>query len=181
MNDTSDQTSGVYDATDTTAMPNVMDPVEASDIVDADVFESLNQTATVSAVSIPEDVKPAESQEDPQPPEDPVNSEPTSELVIKHFSLGRPGALIDGMDQGPSIYMAHRLMFGDLKWAPFRSECDWDVAWWAKMQGPSSSAITKLFAIPGVCAMTDPFLLISLTCNQRLLRHLAFPIGQQTS
>jgi hypothetical protein len=109
-----------------------------------------------------------------------VDSEPTAGLVIERFPLGKPGAPMDGTHQAPSMYETHRSMFGDSVWAPFRSECDWEVVSWAKMEGPSSSAVTKLFAIPGV-RVTCQFLIISLTHGKRLLRHLASPIGQWTS
>ncbi|KAJ3784310.1 hypothetical protein GGU10DRAFT_376833 [Lentinula aff. detonsa] len=36
-------------------------------------------------------------------------------------------------------------------WAPFESEIDWNIARWAKMCGPSSTALTELLAIDGVC------------------------------
>ncbi|KAF8271908.1 hypothetical protein EI94DRAFT_1567196, partial [Lactarius quietus] len=35
-------------------------------------------------------------------------------------------------------------------WAPFQSQCDWELAYWAKTRGPTASAITDLLAIPGV-------------------------------
>ncbi|KAI9436431.1 hypothetical protein H4582DRAFT_2112092 [Lactarius indigo] len=35
-------------------------------------------------------------------------------------------------------------------WAPFQSQCNWEVACWAKMRGPLSSAVTELLAIPEV-------------------------------
>ena len=35
-------------------------------------------------------------------------------------------------------------------WAPFASEIDWEVAKWAKLRGPSSTAFSDLLAIPGV-------------------------------
>ncbi|KAJ3711133.1 hypothetical protein DFJ43DRAFT_1108174 [Lentinula guzmanii] len=36
-------------------------------------------------------------------------------------------------------------------WAPFSSEIDWKIACWAKLRGPSSTALTELLAINGVC------------------------------
>ena len=36
-------------------------------------------------------------------------------------------------------------------YAPFLSEIDWQVAKWAKLRGPSSTALTELFKIPQVC------------------------------
>ncbi len=34
---------------------------------------------------------------------------------------------------------------------PFESSLDWQVARWAKLRGPTSTALTELLAIPGVC------------------------------
>jgi hypothetical protein len=38
----------------------------------------------------------------------------------------------------------------DSVWAPFKSEIDWRVAEWAKLQGPSSTAVSELLSINGV-------------------------------
>ncbi|KAF5346250.1 hypothetical protein D9758_014405 [Tetrapyrgos nigripes] len=35
-------------------------------------------------------------------------------------------------------------------WAPFKSEMDWQIAKWAKLRGPSSTALTELLKIPGL-------------------------------
>ncbi len=35
-------------------------------------------------------------------------------------------------------------------WAPFASKMDWEVAQWAKMRGPGSTAFTELLEIDGV-------------------------------
>ncbi|KDQ06449.1 hypothetical protein BOTBODRAFT_121523 [Botryobasidium botryosum FD-172 SS1] len=37
--------------------------------------------------------------------------------------------------------------------APFKSKIDWEVARWAKLRGPGSTAVTELFAIPGFAQM----------------------------
>ncbi|KAE9397784.1 hypothetical protein BT96DRAFT_1034641 [Gymnopus androsaceus JB14] len=39
----------------------------------------------------------------------------------------------------------------DNPWRPFKSELDWHVACWAKTRGPSSTALTELLSIPGLC------------------------------
>ena len=35
-------------------------------------------------------------------------------------------------------------------WAPFKSRKDWEVALWAKLRGPGSTAFSDLLAVPGV-------------------------------
>src|SRR5258708_7510201 len=39
----------------------------------------------------------------------------------------------------------------EMPWAPFSSHLDWDIAQWAKMYSQTSTAVTELLAIPGVC------------------------------
>lgn len=36
-------------------------------------------------------------------------------------------------------------------YAPFASQLDWEIAKWAKLRGPGSTAFGELMAIPGVC------------------------------
>ena len=45
--------------------------------------------------------------------------------------------------------------------APFRSRLDWDIARWAKMRGPGSTAVTELLQIEGVRHM--PIISVILT------------------
>jgi len=67
------------------------------------------------------------------------------------FSLdGSPGAPIPEGPRGTSIYQATQDRFGASIWSPFCSQTDWEVARWAKLSGPSSSALTELLAIPKV-------------------------------
>jgi len=47
-------------------------------------------------------------------------------------------AAVSGQEKSPS------------PWAPFRSRKDWEVALWAKLRGPGSTAFSDLLAIPGV-------------------------------
>ncbi|KAF8272272.1 hypothetical protein EI94DRAFT_1862395 [Lactarius quietus] len=73
----------------------------------------------------------------------PVNFEPrrlgsTSPLVIKSFPCGS------------HIYHTSQEAFKLSIWAPFHSQCDWEIACWAKMCGPTSSALADLLAIPEV-------------------------------
>ena len=139
-------------AADFPCTADATDAADAADATDADAFEFLSRRPIDSAASSLEEVEIARSPDHlnvSQPPEDPPNradSQPNTELVIQRFPFGRPGAPIDGAHQDATVYP------GDSVWAPFRSECDWEVARWAKMEGTSSSAITKLLAIPGVRA-----------------------------
>ena len=132
------------------------DAPDTTDTTDADAFEILTRAQTSrildldSTMSNPEQILSAESEPPPENPHDPV--EPSgpdvrTQVVIKHFPHGNPGAPINGV-QGSSIYEQSWEVFRKSVWAPFQSECDWDVAYWAKMDGPSSSALMRLLAIP---------------------------------
>ena len=41
-------------------------------------------------------------------------------------------------------------------YAPFASRLDWEVAEWAKLRGPSATALTELLKIEGVCRFLRP-------------------------
>ena len=78
-------------------------------------------------------------------------------LTVDQFPLGQPGAPVTGTPQGTTVYESTQDMLGESIWAPFRSQCDWELAYWAKMRGPTSSAVTDLLAIPGVSAILMGF------------------------
>ncbi|KAF8257783.1 hypothetical protein EI94DRAFT_1918962 [Lactarius quietus] len=63
------------------------------------------------------------------------NSESSSTLTIELFPHGQPGA--------PDT-------LGESVWAPFRSQCDWELAHWVKTSGSTSSAVNVLLRIPGL-------------------------------
>ena len=74
-----------------------------------------------------------------------------SDVVVDYFPFGQPGAPVPEMQLGSSVYEATCESLGDSLWAPFRSQCDWEFARWAKMRGPTSTAVMELLAIPEVC------------------------------
>ena len=76
-------------------------------------------------------------------------SDPEDKLTIDCFSRGSPGAPIPGALQGQSEYQSHSVQGASL-WAPFQSQCDWDIALWAKTRRPSSTALTELLQYPEV-------------------------------
>jgi hypothetical protein len=78
------------------------------------------------------------------------NSATASAVVVDKFPTGSPGAPIPGIPRGSHAYQSHQVMPEDSVWAPFRSQRDWEVARWAKMRGPTSTAMTELLAIPEV-------------------------------
>jgi hypothetical protein len=87
----------------------------------------------------------------------PTGDAPTVEscFEIEEFPLPTAGAPIPCSDHGPSSFEAYQQTIGGDNdyapyYAPFQSHLDWDIARWAKMHGPSSSAVTKLLEIEGV-------------------------------
>jgi len=155
--DTMDTTNSANDrANDTTDGDNASN---IADTTDTDVFEIITQMQTNmfpdldSTVPSPEQilsVKSALPETLPEPLE-PGSSDagPQPEVVVEHFPHGNPGAPINGM-LGCSIYESSQGALGGSIWAPFQSECDWRFAHWAKLNGPSSSALMDLLAIPNV-------------------------------
>ena len=83
-----------------------------------------------------------------------AEAEDSGVVIIDRFPFGSPGAPITGPHDGATKNGSRPVGVGprgDSIWAPFRSECDWEFARWAKLSGLSSSAITDLLAIPEVC------------------------------
>lgn len=137
------------------------DAPDPADVADADIYEDLmisnsapsfpNQMTGGVALQIPDpteqcDQYEAGDQADPLPPQTP------STLVIVQFPFGNPGWPISEMPQGSSAYESWEATSTNSPWAPFQSELDWNMARWLKMYGRSSSAVTKLLTMPGVCA-----------------------------
>jgi hypothetical protein len=70
---------------------------------------------------------------------------------VEAFPLATAGAPIPGSVCGASSFAIHgRGLSSDEKYTPFCSKLDWDVARWAKLRGPSSSAVSELLEIDGV-------------------------------
>jgi hypothetical protein len=135
---------------------------DPDDAIDANVLEALAQDFNPSSVnpdqrhSAPSDHTPSTGfgSDDPRPPPplhpEPTNLAGTSPVVVEHFSHGKPGAPIPGEPEGSNVYHGSQETFQSSTWAPFHSQRDWEIARWAKMHGPTSSALADLLAIPGV-------------------------------
>ena len=128
-----------------------------ADITDANAFEILSQHNPTSSAVYPEMDPPNGELSSAPPPEhtSPIqsqmgNAETDSTLVVECFPHGQPGALVAGVPQGTTLYESTQDVLGESVWAPFWSQCDWEIACWAKTHGPTSSAVTGLLAIPGV-------------------------------
>ncbi|KAF8268600.1 hypothetical protein EI94DRAFT_1771512 [Lactarius quietus] len=71
------------------------------------------------------------------------NSETSLNLTVEQFPYGQLGTPVAHIAQGTTLYK-------DSVWAPFQLQCDWELVHWAKMCGPTSSAMTDLLTIPGL-------------------------------
>ncbi|KAI9437471.1 hypothetical protein H4582DRAFT_1815428 [Lactarius indigo] len=73
-----------------------------------------------------------------------------AQVIIDSFPHGIPGTPMPNPFQGQSDYWSHEDVLHTSVWAPFHSQCDWEIALWAKMRGPTLSALTELLQIPEV-------------------------------
>ena len=82
-----------------------------------------------------------------------TNPQPTCSVVVDQFPFGDAGTPIStsSAHQEGAMNGCRRKALDDTIWFPFRSQCDWEIACWAKMRGPSSTALAELLAIPEVC------------------------------
>ena len=155
-----EDTAWAADCEDTAGAGDCEDATDLATTVDADLFETLVQEYNYST--------PPE-QEHPAPPDQPhaARSQPSDpgpplpihvergisdgpSLIVDSFPYSSPGAPIPGAGQGLHVYESSQDVFGSSTWAPFRSQRDWEIAHWAKMRGPTSSALSELLAIPEV-------------------------------
>lgn len=123
--------------------------------MDADAYEELIGENHNSRATTPDQLAADEVSENPEPPSiqiETVNSETAELVVIDQFPSGNPGAPIPDVPRGPSAFESRQtsLIGSESLWAPFRSQQDWEFARWAKTCGMTSSAVTKLLAIPEV-------------------------------
>ena len=133
------------------------DPDDSADTADADAFETLNQTSSPTSVA-PESSGLQSSMPllDDTIESGTYNAEASSNTFVDHFPHGHPGAPLS-MEQ-VSIFESVQNSLGGSIWAPFQSQVDWEIARWAKMRGPSSTALTELLAIPEVRCYDSFFL-----------------------
>jgi hypothetical protein len=130
------------------------DGVDPADMRDADALETLSQGINIlpgrESTSEPPS---AVISDDPDQPSTWIETGEfggAQAVIIDRFPFGSPGAPIEGPHENAAMIVPNVTAPGGPKWAPFRSQCDWEVAHWAKMRGPTSSAVTDLLAIPEV-------------------------------
>ena len=144
---------GLDDSEDPDDFPDI------ADTTDADTFDILRLRPSDAAGAIQETVSIPPPEELVPPPEDPVPPSVESELnapehvssvIVDRFPFGSPGAPISFAHEGSPMDVTGSGVLRGSIWAPFSSQCDWEIARWAKMRGPTSSAVLDLLSIPKV-------------------------------
>jgi hypothetical protein len=74
-------------------------------------------------------------------------------FVVK-FTRGNPGAVVSRGGHDENTRYSSAVGNSDNPYAPFASKMEWDIARWAKLWGPSSTAFTELMGIQGVSFIT---------------------------
>ena len=76
---------------------------------------------------------------------------PSHKPYIEHLSCSHPGVPLRGKisKHGYQLYQDDLQASGDAgnPWAPFNSKMDWEIACWAKLCGPGSTAVSELLSI----------------------------------
>ena len=79
------------------------------------------------------------------------------QLYIEHLPIGMmAGEPLAGAAQQKDAFEVYRDSLRERVdteasiWAPFRSKMDWELARWAKLRGPGSTAVSELLCIDGV-------------------------------
>jgi len=72
---------------------------------------------------------------------------------IVQFKEGHAGAVYNQGAQNENGHYQEAIGDPENPYAPFRSELEWNIARWAKLRGPSSTAFTELISIDGVSKM----------------------------
>ena len=77
-------------------------------------------------------------------------------IYIKQFPSPFAGIPVKVAGSEP-VYIQYARQLGrlDNPWAPFNSKLDWEIARWAKIRGPGSTAVTDLLRIDGVCCLNQ--------------------------
>lgn len=125
-----------------------MNELPRATIPDQGRVSGLNAATILDQEGIDEQGSPQTNQVEADDPDT------TSTVVVDHFPFGSSGAPILDMPRG-TLALAHeswRYTPMESMWAPFRSQKDWELAYWVKMRSScSSAAVDNLLAISDVC------------------------------
>jgi hypothetical protein len=100
--------------------------------------------------------------------------------VIVKFNRDRAGAPIRRTDN--CGYNQYNTQLGGTNasiWAPFKSKIDWDIARWAKLRGPGSTALSELLKIESVSELDNEVPSFDLNCLNRSGKGLVYRMETQ--
>ena len=122
-----------------------------SDSDDTELQQDAPQPVPESAPSAPS-AETCERTAHPTTIPNPSPSEP--KLYIERLSMGCPGAPLPKIISKDSYQLYEEDLHGradaDNPWTPFNGKMDWEIACWAKLRGPGSTAVSELLSIDGV-------------------------------
>jgi hypothetical protein len=177
MDDNADDSTATGEATNTFNCADTRDPDDPTDMADLTDAAIYQQIMTAYPNEGHSGEAPPSAQHNSvelhmPPPTPPIqcnggdfDPRPLLALAIDRFSPNA-GAPVPGAHQGSSLYQTSQEALGFSTWAPFQSQCDWEVACWAKLRGPTSSAFTDLLAIPEVLISHPLFIALLICCGR---------------
>ncbi|KAK2459560.1 hypothetical protein APHAL10511_008417 [Amanita phalloides] len=74
---------------------------------------------------------------------------PAEVYDVERFPGPEAGVPMENMTAHQTHYIYQQQLGSDAECVPFKSQLDWEIVRWAKLHGPSSSAITELLKIEG--------------------------------
>jgi hypothetical protein len=134
---------------------------DTTSATDADTYEMLQAQVDHSAAIVPEPVPtlPSESSTLPSIQLKTNELDHPPSVIVDQFPHSSPGVPISGAHQGSPMDDSGHDVLGESIWAPFHSDCNWEIAHWAKMCSPTSSVLTDLLVVPGVQEIIFYFIL----------------------
>ena len=96
---------------------------------------------------------------------------------IVKFPGGQAGAVYanQAVDDNLNASYTHKVGSAENPFYPFSSNMEWEIARWAKMRGPSSTAFTELMNIEGVSFFSFMMYRLDWPLNSRLLNGWGSP------
>ena len=78
---------------------------------------------------------------------------PAKDYVVEYFPGDKAGAPLECTIADQSNFEKYQQQLNNnAEYAPFVSQIDWEIAQWAKTHGTTSTAVTELLQIDGVCS-----------------------------
>lgn len=89
------------------------------------------------------------------------NPQHQQNIFIEKFTKGQVGATLNHQEAPKNERYSTKIDNPNNPYAPFSSKTDWELACWAKLRGPSSTAVSDLLDIEGVCIYMYIYILLA--------------------